>query len=175
MDTDNLPLIKNIHNSGWYEASSSSTNLPVQPPAFEIMEGVRVYPSKDKFRFGNCATIAICQAFDIPFNAFVAICRAMKIKTDETNDDSKGLSFFECKRIIHLLSDSCKCTSKYIPNTGKVTYAQMLLLLNKGKYLVMFNIHLSFAQDGEIYDSYFRGFNENSFKKTKPTGWWKIN
>lgn len=158
-------------NTRW--SSAVTISLPSNSD-FKLIEGIKLHPSEEKFRYGNCATIAICQAFDIHFHAFIAICRLMKIKTDEYDNDKIGLSFFECKRLINLLSDSCRCSTKYISNISKVSYIQMLSLLNKDTYLTMFDIHLSYAKNGEVYDSYFYDLPQD-FKESKPTGWWKIN
>ena len=159
------------YTTTYFTVSTQPVNTILSP---RVINGVNVHPSKENFRFGNCATIAICQAFDISMNAFRAISKLMKVRYYEDDNDEDGLSFFECKKLINLLSDSCGCTSKYVHNTEKVTYPQMLLLLNKGKYLTMFDIHLSFAENGEVFDSYYYGW-ASGFKKAKPTGWWKIN
>lgn len=154
-----------------YFATTTTSSHPFNTsPAPRTIDSINVHVSREKFSFGNCASIAICQAFDVPYNAFKAICKATKIKSY----DDMGLLFSECKKLINLLSSSCQCTSDYIPNKGKITYVQMLLLLNEGKYLVMFDEHLSFSENGEVYDSFFY-YLPIDFKQAKPTGWWKIN
>lgn len=126
-----------------------------------------IHPSKEQFIYGNCASVAICSAFGIEWRAFKTICALMKM------DISEGLSFFECKKLINRLSSSYDTKIEYIPNYAKVKYYQMLLLLNKGKYIVMFHNHLSYAENGEVFDGYYQGSEKAKFYI--PTGWWKID
>lgn len=130
---------------------------------------ILVHPSKadERFIFGTCASHAICGAFGLPSIAFRTICKLMKIDYKE-----EGLTFFEIKRIINILTEN-RCI--YIPNISEVTYSQMLFLLPKRKYLVVFDEHLSFCDKGEIFDTFFCGGNIAKIDERIPTGWWRID
>jgi len=125
-----------------------------------------VKPSLKEFEYGCCATDAICAAFNVPHDVFETICGLIKIKCN-----NQGFSYNECRRIIGAF---CKKTQyRYIPNTTKVTYCQMLSLVDRYRYLVMFDEHLSYIRGNTIFDSYFYE-EKDYYKKTIPTGWWKI-
>lgn len=128
---------------------------------------VKVNRTPEQFRYGNCAEIAICQAFDIPKNALKVILLLMKVDKKKQG----GLSFFEIKRLLNTLCEIYPGCSIYCPNRAKVTYYQLMLILTEGRYLVMFDEHLSYACNGEIWDSYF---DNEEIEKRKPTGWWKL-
>src|SRR5688572_2124848 len=101
---------------------------------------LKILSSKNTFRFGSCAAIAICSAFDCTEQTFRIVCHLLKIK------EEFGLSFFECKKVINALNLGREV--KYVPNKAVVNYPQMAYLLNKGSYIVMFKEHLSFIEDG---------------------------
>lgn len=179
MKNSGAPLIH------WYSATTaasiglinSTTTDPIPP---KPKNKVDIQPSKQNFYYGNCALIAIAQAFDMPVNALVAVCDALKMNKLGQDYKEEGLSFYQCKKIINHLAHSYRCTCTYIPNRSKVTYNQMLLLLNLGKYLTMWDIHLSYAEKGIIYDSYLHHFGSSTDKdlditRIVPTGWWKVN
>lgn len=128
---------------------------------------VRINPSKDEFKFGGCAPLAICGAFNIQMSIFRLICEFLKIRNYK-----RGLTFWECKKIINaLLRANNIFTDQYTPNHARITYLQMAILLPKYKYIVLFDHHLSLLENGEIFDSFFM------HEKTLPipTGWWRIS
>lgn len=150
----NLPARRDIH-----------IHSPKRPKKKEIV----VHPSKEEFKFGNCAAIAICSAFNVPFSALKLITSLIKL------DIRDGLSFFECKKVINMLAKANSLIdTEYVPNVGNITFKQQLLLFNKGKYITMFSRHISYSENGEIYDSYFAGDVIKEYEDAIPTGWWKI-
>lgn len=176
----NLNMFEWEYANGSYYRMLIRYNIQTNNPAINLPEASKIvekkktkpeiviHPSKENFCFGNCASTAIASAFKIEFKALKLICSLLKIDVDN------GMSFFECKKLINLIGENYGIYVTYTPNYGKVTYEQMLFLLNKGKYIAMFDEHLSYSENGEIYDSYFRPPWGNDIKKEKPTGWWKI-
>lgn len=144
------------------------TNIETKPKKKKKDEIV-AHPSKEQFYFGNCASIAICSAFDIPYKALKAITILLKLNIND------GLSFFECKKIINLLSEAYSKHVEYCPNYSNITFQQQLLVLNKETIITMFDGHLSYSENGEIYDSYMHEDNLAIYLKKCPTGWWKLN
>jgi hypothetical protein len=141
----------------------------MQKNKIELKKVPKIHRSNIDFHFGNCASIAIAQAFSINEDTLNIVCKLLKIKNHK-----EGLSFFEIKKVINALSRQYK--PEYTPNYGNLTYGQMLIVLNKGSYLTMFNEHLSFAINGEVYDSYWfpsLSYDVESLQNI-PTGWWKI-
>lgn len=143
-----------------------------------------IYPAKDEqFIYGNCVSVALAQAFGIPAPALRIIFKSLGMKIED------GCSFWECTKIITLLCKSFSFRVKYVPNVTKVTYKQLASVLNEGKVLSMFNIHLSYMEDGKIFDSYFHyntdeessiEMKESAIRMMqqaflqKPIGWWII-
>lgn len=123
----------------------------------------KILDSTKPFHFGSCSSIAITQAFAITEDILIVICKLLKIKKIDA-----GLSFFEIKKVVNALSRQKK--SVYTPNYANLTFGQMLIVLNKGVYLVMFDEHLSYAKDGTIYDSFICHDDLDNI----PQGWWKI-
>ena len=133
---------------------------------------IKISPTKGKFSYGECALKAISQAFEIPESALLIIGKYMRINF------LKELNFWECQKVIHKLAKSAKSSVEYIPNKTEVTYAQMAFLLSEGKYLAMFDNHLSYLLDGEILDDYIHDPDNPQWMLKRlhnpPTGWWKI-
>ena len=125
---------------------------------------VPLNPPKEDFRFGNCAAIAISQAFSIPFWVVNIISRSLKFNIHE------GLDYWQCKKLIDRISHQSSSSNEYVSNKTNVRYIQLAVLL-KGRYLVMFHNHLSYMENGQIYDRYF---DEEDILKITPTGWWEI-
>lgn len=137
-------------------------------------EEIKIHKSKEECSFGCCAAVAICSAFDIPGKSLNIICDVLGI-----SEINKGLNFWECKKIINRIAKSCKCNVIYHPNKAKVTFKQMIMLLSSGAYVIMFGNHLSYMENGELYDSFlykeYEGDTQaEKYLAKKPTGWWKI-
>lgn len=131
---------------------------------------IKIRESKSDFVYGSCATIAIASAFGYPYKAVSTICHALGII------DKMGLDFFKCKRVINFISQNGGFKAEYFPNDAKIAYFQ-LILLRKEKLIVVFDHHLSFAENGVIYDSFLQKGDDDLAKEyltLKPTGWWII-
>jgi len=132
---------------------------------------ITIHPTNSGFNYGECATKAISQAFNISETAFFVIADLMKLKA------RKGLNFWECTKVINRIAKVLHFRVDYVSNTSRVEYGQMLTILNKGKYITMFDIHVSYACNGEVYDDYFYDDDEPTRLKSLqqiPTGWWQI-
>lgn len=155
------------------------TGIPQDPPP--IGGGVRFLKCKPEFdfKYGNCAKLAICQAFEIKDKAMSAICIALKMPWETYNTtttvlDECGMTFFEIKKLINHLCKAYGWENEYQKNYHKVNYVQLLSVHNKGKILSMFDIHLSFAEDGTAYDTYYYNYPLSKMEEKIPTGWWKL-
>jgi len=127
--------------------------------------------SKNDFRFGSCAGIAISQAFDMQTREFDVVMKLLKVDYDD------GLTFWECNRVIKQLCELFYYTSRYRPNNASLKYVHLVHLLDKGKFVYMFDHHISYVEDGTIYDSYWAMNREDERNKVahyQPTGWWEI-
>ena len=133
---------------------------------------IQLKESKSDFVFGNCAAIAIGSAFDIPYSAISLICKLVG------NDCNNGLTYHECDKLIKKIGEESNKKIEYITNRySRITYGQLCLLFPKGKYIVMFPTHLSYLENGEIFDSFLVNSNtkvQSMFHNGYPTGWWKI-
>ncbi len=129
-------------------------------------------PCEEKFDFGCCATLAIASAFDLNKTAMRAICTALGFKVWWD-----GLDFNQIKKIINLLDHRKEI--KYIPNITAISYSQLCILFPENSFLVMFDEHLSYAKNGQIYDTHILDqgdfFRKDWLNNQKVTGWWKIN
>lgn len=152
-----------------YYRPKSATVTHEKPKSMKKTKELIIHPSKTEFYFGNCASIAICSAFGIPYIALRTITFMLKLNINE------GLSFFECKEIINLIAKANGKNAEYVPNYTNVTFKQMLLLLNNGKYITMFGNHISYSENGEVYDTYIDNMGQKEREELVPTGWWKIN
>jgi len=126
---------------------------------------ITLYRSVD-FVYGNCVSRALIKAFNINDKIFNAICYAAGIQKP-----NQGLTYFECKRIINVLCKAYKQKATYYPNYGLVTYGQLAFVLPKSKYIVIFDEHISYLEDDQIFDGWF---DKEQIMKRKPTGWWEI-
>lgn len=143
---------------------------------------IHIEPSKNyKFDFGNCATIAISQGFGIPFFTLRCICESFKWKKWR-----EGITFNQCRRLINFLSKQTGDKAEYISNKAGIKYYQFVTLFNKGKWIVMFDEHLSYCENGIIYDSWLDDMTKSIYTegrtrlkviiyKVPPVGWWKIS
>lgn len=118
------------------------------------------------FRYGSCVSRALIKAFDTNDCIIRALSFSIGVK-----DPGEGFTYFDCKRLIHLLCKGYRRRVRYCPNYGGITYAQMAFTLDKYQYLVLFDIHLSYVQKGQIFDGYF---DKQEIMKIKPTGWFEI-
>lgn len=134
---------------------------------------VSINTSKIDFAYGNCAALAISSAFGLNWMAIKTICKLLKI------DYKEGMTFWECKRLINILAKSNHDRIKYHPNLAKLEYWQMITVFNRGKYIPVFDEHLSYLEEGQVYDTFLQEIllspDGKKFLKTKPIGWWKIN
>lgn len=134
---------------------------------------INISPAKTEtsFYFGGCTIKAFTQAFDIPEKTLVLIGSLMKM------DIKNGLTFWECCKILNKIAEFHHLNITYITNSSRVEYGQMLSLLNKGKYIALFDIHVSYCYNGEVFDDYFFDEDEEirlaNLQKV-PTGWWEI-
>lgn len=141
----------------------------------DISKKVDIKPSLgDFFKYGNCALIAIGDAFDIPEKPLKALCLAMGITPCSENDDEDGLTFQDCNKVIRHLSKVYNYEGRYIRNKDKITY-ETLALSTGSKLLVVFDYHLSFCENHIIFDSYFYSHIPSKVLSKIPTGWWKLN
>lgn len=123
------------------------------------------------FKYGNCACIAISNAFDLNWTSIKTICKILKI------DYNEGLTFWECKKVINLLAENSYKIAIYRPNVAVLEYWQLIALMNKGKYLTVFNEHLSYMENGVLYDTYISyqlPHEKTEYLKRKFTGYWEI-
>lgn len=119
-------------------------------------------PSLDNFVFGNCAIIAIGQLFDSRQKWIELMARLCGIKEPED-----GLTFFECKKVINKIGELFGNQQyEYVTNSTGLTYKQIVWVYDRG--IVMFDEHLSFFKDKEVFDSYMRPHEMYN----KPTGFW---
>jgi len=131
---------------------------------------VTINDSKEDFEYGCCATVAIASAFNTKDKYVQLICKAAGYK-----NCCKGLTYSQIKKIINLIDNRKEW--KYKPNTLGLTYYQILGLFPNTSFIVMFSEHLSYAEKGEIYDSYISQLeiDEDKLKWIKgiPKGWWE--
>jgi hypothetical protein len=133
---------------------------------------VTLKQSNENFRYGGCAVIAIGMCFNISPLSLKVIGDLLKINIQE------GLTYWEICKILSIIERNSWITIKYIPNKSRVTYEQLYCLFPNGKFLVMFNEHLSCMIDGEVIDDWFIQLIEEKKLKSLniiPTGWWKID
>lgn len=135
------------------------------------LPNIQINPGKGEFRYGSCASIAICSAFNIQYIPFKVICGLLKI-----GPVNEGLAFHECRKVINLLGKYYKRPIIYIPNEVNLTYGQLLFVQNRSRFLVVFDEHLSYAEDGAIYDSFILESEGGAAQWLLeiPTGWWRI-
>jgi len=160
----------NSYNDVYFAPIRRSRRDIHSPKRPEKKAVIIVHPSKEEFKYGNCAAVAICSAFSVPFTALKLINSLIKL------DIRDGLSFFECKKVINMLAKvNNMLETEYTPNHTNVTFKQMLTLFNRGKYITMFSRHISYSENGEIYDSYFQEGSMEEYENSIPTGWWRIS
>lgn len=140
---------------------------------------IKISKARDKdFTYGNCALIAIANAFNTSPSAIHCLFLAIKCKHPE-----KGVSFRECQKVLYILSKSYYQYVNYFTNPNKITYRQFCSIFKKGKYLFNFDEHLSYMEDGIIYDSFIyinivskANLDKNlDYINLPPKGYWKIN
>ena len=127
---------------------------------------IQINDSKEEFKFGCCATVAISAAFNMNAHSIAVVLRLLKFK--EWYD---GLTFFQIKRLINVLDPVGRWT--YVPNNAQVRYNQLIILFKDKSLIVMFSEHLSYVEKGQIYDSYLiNALDREGWINAKPTGWW---
>ncbi len=113
----------------------------------------------------------ISKTINMSEDAIIVIGKIMKL------DCRRGLNFWECTKLINKIAKCLHLRVNYISNTSKVEYGQMLTILNKGRYIAMFNIHVSYSRNREVFDDFFYDEHEPTRLKSLqqiPTGWWEI-
>jgi len=110
---------------------------------------IKFYPTKQPFNYGQCATKAITQAFDLTENSFLVIARMLRL------EPGNGLDFWESSRVINTISRHLRIDTEYVPNSSKVEYGQLLVVLTDKRLITMFDEHLSYATGGKVFDDYF--------------------
>ena len=134
---------------------------------------IKISPAntETEFVYGQCVIKAVCQCFNLQEKVVVLVAGFMKLKP------LNGLNFYECKKLINKLGETFRFRVKWVSNRSKIEYGQMLTVLNEGRYIAMFDIHLSYSHNGEVFDDYFYDDNEEIRLKNLqkiPTGWWEI-
>jgi len=128
---------------------------------------IKIERPKFNFYYGNCCSLALTQGFDISIDVLLLAFNLLKFK-----NPNEGLTFFECKKIIEeLVIWKYHRKIKYQTNEASITFAQMSVLMKTGKYIVIFDEHMSYLENGVIFD---RFYDRKEMYQVKPTGWWKI-
>lgn len=129
----------------------------------------------DRFCFGNCATIAIAQAFEVSDRAITGGFLQMGASPRE------GVTTIECRRLMKQL---CKPQGRriyYFTNRTHISLKQWLKRHQKGTYLINQDNHLAYLENGVFKDDWFYSNwryshmdKEDVLKLGKFMGWWKI-
>jgi hypothetical protein len=123
-------------------------------------------PKMGDFLYGGCATLAFAGAFDTPPQAIKIIISLMGIRNSH-----KGMTFDQCKKVIYKLSREFSKKVEYKTNPTKLNYVDFAYSHKFGRYLIIFDEHLSYMEDGVIYDGFFE---KEELDRKIPTGWWKL-
>lgn len=134
-----------------------------------LQVNIHVNRSLCEFDYGDCAQTAIMSAFQVSAQRFNEARIAVKIKKTKC-----GYTFGECMRIINLLAKRMSKKVVYHPNSTKISYGEVVHYYNTDILVVLFSEHLSYAFNGEVYDTWVYGGDEMTLAE-KPTGWWIIN
>lgn len=128
--------------------------------------------TEHQFQYGNCAYIAIAEAFDMTTRQVSALFRMI----DE--HDEEGVTFRACQKVLGALAKSHNCSLKYTANKGRFSYQE---LVEMGAYKVLVNLsnHIGYVKEGEIYDDWLAdGASEDVTRlmnyKGWVEGWWTI-
>lgn len=120
-------------------------------------------PLIDRFKFGNCATIAIAQAFNTSEYTVEVLFRSINA------NPLLGVTHYEVRKVVHLLKE------KKIPyNSTKRSLYSFTKKYNKGKYLLSLDNHLTYLEDGVLYDAFYSNFKA-WLMKAHLLGYWKLS
>lgn len=129
--------------------------------------------TEHQFQFGNCAYVAIAEAFGMTTRQVSSLFRLIK------QHDEGGVTFYACKRVINVLGVANDCSISYVANKGERSYKDIVALSRNSKMIVNLDSHLSYVKDEVIYDDFIDEISKSMrdwylSSKRQLCGWWVI-
>lgn len=129
---------------------------------------IKIQPCSGEYFYGNCAVVAIAQAFNRPVDHVETLFQLGKIKKYY-----KGVTTLECKKIINTLGVLTKTNTRYVSFKNRKNLLRLVSSRKRGRYIYCLDNHLCLSKNGTLIDSYLV-YDEVLLKRAKVIGVWEI-